>query len=99
MEIAKNFAKTGINNYVDYGNVIFDEAYSKTIHQNFESFQYNACLTLSGAIRGSSRGRFNHELGLESLQHGHWYWKLYFCYKIFKENRHLPFQSITNKKI
>ena len=36
---------------LDYGNVIYDEAYNKTFHQKRKPIQYNACLALSGAIR------------------------------------------------
>ena len=33
-----------------------------------ESIQYNACLAITGAIRGTSREKIYQELGLESLQ-------------------------------
>ena len=73
MEIAKYFAKTSINDYIqifwkphlDYGNVIYDEAFIETFHQKHESVQYDACLALSGAIRGSSREKRYQELGLD----------------------------------
>ena len=32
-----------------------------------EMCQYNACLALTGAIRGTSKGKLYWELGLESL--------------------------------
>ena len=73
--------------HLDYGDVIYDEAYNKTFHQKLESIQYNSCLALSGAIRGSSREQLYQELGLESLQRQRWYRKLSFFYKIFKENK------------
>ena len=60
MTIYKAFVRSNL----DYGDVIYDETYNKTFHQKLESIRYNACLALSGAIRGSSR----EELGLESLQ-------------------------------
>ena len=60
--------KALVRPYLDYGDMIYDEAYNKTFHQKIESIRYNACLALSGAIRGSSRERIYHELGLESLQ-------------------------------
>ena len=47
-----------------------------------ESVQYNAALTITGAIRGSSREKLYHELGLESLPDRRWYRKLCFYYKI-----------------
>ena len=61
--------KAFVRPHLDYGNMIYDEAYNETFHQKLESIQYNACLALSGAIRGSSREKLYHELGLESLQH------------------------------
>ena len=60
--------KTFVRPYLDYGDIIYDEAYNETFYQKLESIQYNACLALSGAIRGSSRENPYHELGLESLQ-------------------------------
>ena len=74
-KLKKNFAKTGINNYVqsfcdvDYGDMIYDEAYNKTFHQKLESIQYNVYLNLSGAIRESSTEKLYRELGLEFLQY------------------------------
>ena len=100
MENAKKFAEDGMYKSwtmyktfvwpnLDHGNIIYDEAYNRTFHQNFESFQYNACLAVLGAIKGSSREKNCHELDLESLHHRHWYRKIYLFYKIFKENKHL----------
>ena len=43
--------------HLDCGDMIYDEAYNETFHQKPESFKYHACLALSVAIRGSSRGR------------------------------------------
>ena len=55
--------------HLDYGDMIYDEAYNKIFHQNLESFQYSTCLALSGAIRESSIEKLYHELGLESLKY------------------------------
>ena len=52
-----------------------------------ESIQYNACLAITGAIRGTSREKIYQELGLESLQLRRWYRKLCLFYKVFK-NEH-----------
>ena len=60
--------KAFVRPHLDYGDIIYDEAYNETFHQKLESFQYYACLALSGAIRGSSKEKLYHELGLESLQ-------------------------------
>ena len=41
-------------------------------------------LAITGAIRGSSREKLYHELGLETLQQRRWYRKLCCFYKILK---------------
>ena len=91
--------KAFVRPHLDYGDLIYDEAYNETFHQKLESIQYNACLALSGAIRGSSREKLYHELGLESLQRRRWYRKLSLFYKIFKENKPVYlFNLILTKK-
>ena len=40
--------------HLDYGDIIYHEAYNEIFHMKLESIQYNICLALSGAIRGSS---------------------------------------------
>ena len=62
--------------HLDYGDVIYDEAYNKTFHRKLESIQYNVCLALSGVIRGLSIERLYQELGLGFLQRRRWYSKL-----------------------
>ena len=53
--------KAFVRSHLDYGDMIYDEVYNETFHQKLESIQYNACLALSGAIRGSSREKLYHE--------------------------------------
>ena len=60
--------KCFIRPHLDYGDIIYDQAYNLSLHQKLESIQYNASLALTGAIRGSSREKLYQELGLESLQ-------------------------------
>ena len=91
--------KAFVRPYLDYGDVIYDEAYNETFHQKLESIQYNAFLALSETITGSSREKLYQELGLESLQRRRWYRKLSLFYKIFKENKPVyPFNLIPTKK-
>ena len=35
--------KAFVRPYLDYGNMIYDEACNETFHQKLESIQYNAC--------------------------------------------------------
>ena len=79
--------KAFIRPHLDYGDVLYDQAFNNSFHAKMESIQYNACLAITGAIRGTSREKIYQELGLESLQLRHWYRKLCLFYKVFK-NKH-----------
>ena len=74
--------KSFVRPHLDDSDIIYD----KSVHGNFESklerLQYNACLAITGAIRGANRDSIYAELGLESLSPRRWYWKLYFFYRI-----------------
>ena len=73
-----------IRPHLDYGNVIYDQRYNSSFHQKLESMQYIAALSITGAIRGSSREKLCQELGLESLQQRRWFKKLCYFFKITK---------------
>ena len=85
--------KSFIRPHIDYGDVIFDQAYNKSFHEKLEYFQYNASLAISGAIRGTSKEKLYQELGFESLQHRRWFRKLCTFYKIFKNQSPVIFMS------
>ena len=68
--------KAFVRSHLDYGDMVCDRAYNEKFHQKLESIQYNTCLALSAAIKGSLREKPYHELGLELLQCQHWYRKL-----------------------
>ena len=59
--------KAFIWSHLDYGDVHYDQAFNKSFKEKLESFQYNACLTLTGAVRGTSKEKIYQDLGLESL--------------------------------
>ena len=65
--------KSFIRPHLDYGDIIYDQAYNVLFHQKLEQIQYNAALAITGAIRGTSREKLYHELGLESLEQRKWY--------------------------
>ena len=67
-----NVYKFFIGLYLNYGDILYDKAFSAFFHQKLESIQYNACLAITGAIRGSSKEKIYQELRLESLQHRRW---------------------------
>ena len=72
---------------MDYGDILYDQAFNNSFHDRLESIQYNACLAITGAIRGTSREKLYQELGLEPLRLRRWYRKLCLFYKVFK-NEH-----------
>ena len=78
MKIYKSF----IRPHLDYGDIIFDQAFNDSFHSKMESIQYKACLAITGAIQGSSKEKLYNELGLESLQSRRWMHKLCHFYKI-----------------
>ena len=70
--------------HLDYGDILYDQAFNNSFHERLESIQYNAALVITGAVRGSSREKLYQELGFESLQQRRWYRKLCLFYKIIK---------------
>ena len=66
---------------------MYNQAFNNSFHAKMESIQCNACLAITGAIRGTSRENIYQELGLDSLQFRRWYRKLCLFYKVFK-NKH-----------
>ena len=54
--------------HLNLGGILSDQAYNMYFQRKLESIQYNACLTTTGAIMGTSEEKLYRELGLESLQ-------------------------------
>ena len=46
--------KSSIKLYLDYGDIIYYQAYTVSFHQKIEPIQYNAALAITRAIRGTS---------------------------------------------
>ena len=79
--------KAFVRLHLDYGDILYDQAFNNSFFDRLESIQHNACLAITGAIRGMSREKLYQELGLESLRLQRYYRKLYLFYKVFK-NEH-----------
>ena len=75
--------KAFVRPHLDYRDVLYDQAFDNSFHGKMESIQCNACLAITGAIRGTSREKIYQELGLESLQLRRWYRKL--CLQSFQK--------------
>ena len=61
--------------------VIYDKPNNENIQNKIEKVQYQACLTITGAIQGASREKIYDELGFQFLAKRRWRSNLYF-YKI-----------------
>ena len=71
---------------------------TRIISPKLELLQYNVCLAITGAIRGTSREKLYEELGLESLQLRRWLRKLSCFYKLFNsEQPHYLFKLIPSR--
>ena len=77
--------KTFIRRRLDYTDIIYDQAYNSAFRDKLDSIQHNACLTITGAIRGTSTEKIYQELALESLKPRGWFRKLCHLYKILNE--------------
>ena len=77
--------KIFIRSQLDFADVIYDQPCNSSFHEKLESIQCNACLTITGAIRGTSSEKLYQELGLESLKSRRWFRKLCNFYKILNE--------------
>ena len=77
--------KTFIRSQLDYVDVIYDQAYNSSFHEELKYLRCNACLAITRGIRGTSSEKLYQELGLESLKSRRWFRKLCHFYKILNE--------------
>ena len=68
--------KSFVRPILDYGDNIYDKPHKGSFIEKLERVQYNACLVITGAFKGTSRERLYQELGLESLKDRRWYQKM-----------------------
>ena len=47
--------KAFIRSHLDYGDILYDQAFINSFKENLESIRYNASLALAGALRGTSK--------------------------------------------
>ena len=71
--------KAFIRSHLDCADFIYDQAYNSSFHEKLESLQYNACLAITGAIRGRTE-KLHQELGLESLKSRRWFRNFFIRY-------------------
>ena len=70
--------KSFVRPHLDYGVIIYDQPSNESFAQKIERIEYNATLSITGAIKGTSQSKLHSKLGFESLKFRHWFRKLYF---------------------
>ena len=60
--------KSYVRPRLDYGDIIYHQSNNGSMNSKLESAQYNASLTITEAIKGTSRSKLYKELGLDSLK-------------------------------
>ena len=60
--------KAFVRPYLDYGDILYGQAFNLSFQQKLESIQFRAFLAITDVIRGTSREKIYQELGLQSLQ-------------------------------
>ena len=53
--------KSFVRPHLDYGNILYDNPNNKNFQSKLEKGKYNACLAVTGAIKGTSRERLYNE--------------------------------------
>ena len=74
--------KSFIQPHLDCTDIIYDQLNNLSLCNKIETWQYNAALAITGAIRGSSKERLYQELGYAYLSSRRWLRKLCTFYKI-----------------
>ena len=90
--------KALVRSHLDCGDITYSEVYNASFHHKLEMLQYNVCLDIAGAIRGTSKEKPYQELDLESLQLQRRLRKLCFFYKICKNNQPSYLSNIVSQR-
>ena len=49
--------KAFVRPHLDYGDILYDQAFNLSFQQKLESIQYSTCFVITGAIHGTSRDK------------------------------------------
>ena len=60
--------KSFVRPHLGFGDITYDQPQNESFCNKLESIQYNAALSITGAIRGTSKVKLYKELGLEFLK-------------------------------
>ena len=60
--------KAFVRSHLAYSDILYGQPNNESLCQKIESFQYNAALAFTGAIRGTSQMKLYNKVGFESLK-------------------------------
>ena len=80
----QTICKSFIRPHLNYGNIIYDQAYTASFHRKIEFVQYNSALAIPGTTRGASKEKLYQELCLKTLEKRRWYMKQSCFFKLFR---------------
>ena len=68
-----------IRPHLDYGDIVYDQAFNESFHKNIESIQYNTVIAIIGGMRVTSSVKPFQELRIEFLKTRRWL-RNYVCF-------------------
>ena len=66
--IKKKICKAFVRPHLEHGEILYDESNNKNLYQKIEIIQYNAALSITVGIRGTSQMKRYKELGFAPLK-------------------------------
>ena len=76
---------TIVRPHLDYGDILYDQAYNASFHQKLEKIQYCACIAVTGAIHGTSKLKIYQEFTLDSPESRRWFRKPGYLFRIISQ--------------
>ena len=67
-EVLITLYKAFVRPHLDYGDICFYQAFKASSHEKLESIQHNACLAVTGTIRGTSKEKLYCRLASSLVQ-------------------------------
>ena len=74
--------KLFVRPHLDYGDIVYDQPWNDAFSTELKTVQCNAASAITGAIKGTSRGKLYQELGLKDLQQRRWMRRLCLFYEV-----------------
>ena len=74
--------KSFVRNDVDYADIIYGKPWNESFKGEIEMVWYNAAITMTCALKGTSHDKIHQELNLGSVADQRWFRKFIFFHKV-----------------